>query len=150
MANYILQYYQSISDGSIIAGKWIKLLYSRIVSELEAKTLVLNQKKASCAINWIEEHCRHVEGALAPGKLKLELWQKALLSCMFGLCDPDTNERRYREIVLLIARKNGKSILASCIANYVFQVDGGFGCRVYNLAPKLDQADIVFIDRIPL
>lgn len=144
MANYILQYYQKISDGSIIVGQWIKRLYSIIVSELEAKTLVLDQKKAGRAIKWIEEHCRHVEGPLAPGKLKLELWQKALLSCVFGLCDPKTNERRYREIILLIARKNGKSILASGIANYVFQVDGGFGCRVYNMAPKLEQADIVY------
>lgn len=144
MANYILQYYQKISDGSIIAGQWIKRLYSIIVSELESKTLVLDQKKAGHAIKWIEEHCRHVEGPLAPGKLKLELWQKALLSCVFGLCDPKTNERRYREIILLIARKNGKSILASGIANYVFQVDGGFGCRVYNMAPKLEQADIVY------
>ena len=144
MANYILQYYQKISDGSIIAGRWIKLLYGLIVSELEAKTVVLDQKKASRAIDWIESHCHHVEGPLAPGILKLELWQKALLSCIFGLCDPDTNERRFREILLLIARKNGKSILASAIANYVFQVDGGFGCRVYNMAPKLEQADIVY------
>lgn len=144
MANYILQYYQKITDGSIIAGKWIKLLYGRIVSELEAKTIILDQKKANHAIDWIEEHCRHVEGPLAPGKLKLELWQKALLSCIFGLCDPDTGERRFCEVLLLIARKNGKSILASGIADYVFQVDGGFGCRVYNMAPKLEQADIVY------
>ena len=144
MANYILQYYQKITDGSIIAGKWIKLLYERIVTDLENKEIILNQKKANRAIEWIETHCRHVEGPLAPGKIKLELWQKALLSCVFGICDKDTNERVYREVLLLIARKNGKSILASAIADYVFQVDGGFGCRVYNMAPKLEQADIVY------
>ena len=144
MANYILQYYQKITDGSIIAGKWIKLLYERIVTDLENKEIILNQKKANRAIEWIETHCRHVEGPLAPGKIKLELWQKALLSCVFGISDKDTNERVYREVLLLIARKNGKSILASAIADYVFQVDGGFGCRVYNMAPKLEQADIVY------
>lgn len=144
MANYILQYYQKITDGSIIAGKWIKLLYERIVTDLENKEIILNQKKANRAIEWIETHCRHVEGPLAPGKIKLELWQKALLSCIFGICDKDTNERVYREVLLLIARKNGKSILASAIADYVLQVDGGFGCRVYNMAPKLEQADIVY------
>lgn len=144
MANYILQYYQKITDGSIIAGKWIKLLYGRIVSDLEKREIVLDQKKANRAIKWIEGHCRHVEGPLAPGSLKLELWQKALISCVFGLCDKGTGERVYREVLLLIARKNGKSILASAIADYVFQVDGGFGCRVYNMAPKLEQADIVY------
>ena len=144
MANYILQYYQKITDGSIITGRWIQLLYKYIVTGLENKDFVLDQKKANNAIDWIESHCFHVEGELAPNPLKLELWQKAMLSCMFGICDPDTNRRRFRETVLIIARKNGKSLLASAIANYVFQVDGGFGGRVYNIAPKLEQADIVY------
>lgn len=144
MANYILQYYQKITDGSIITGRWIQLLYKYIVTGLENKDFIFNQKKANNAIDWIESHCFHVEGELAPNPLKLELWQKAMLSCMFGICDPDTNRRRFREIVLIIARKNGKSLLASAIANYVFQVDGGFGGRVYNIAPKLEQADIIY------
>ena len=142
--NYILQYYQKIQDGSIVAGKWIHLLYSYIVKSIESKSLKLDQKKANNAISWIEEHCFHVEGPLAPGKLKLELWQKALISAIFGLCDPATGNRQFREVVLVVARKNGKSILASAIGNYMFQVDGGFGCRVYNVAPKLEQADIIY------
>ena len=144
MANYILKYYQGINDGSIVAGEWIKRLYGYIVAGLETKEFRLDQKKANRAIEWIEKHCFHVEGPLAPRNIKLELWQKALISCIFGICDYGTGERRFREVLLLIARKNGKSILASAIANYVFQVDGGFGCRVYNMAPKLEQADIVY------
>ena len=144
MANYILKYYQGINDGSIVAGEWIKRLYGYIVAGLETKEFRLDQKKANRAIEWIEKHCFHVEGPLAPRNIKLELWQKALISCIFGICDYGTGERHFREVLLLIARKNGKSILASAIANYVFQVDGGFGCRVYNMAPKLEQADIVY------
>ena len=144
MDNYIFQYYQKIQDGSISVGKWIGLLFSYIVKGLEEKEFTFNQKKANNAISWIEEHCFHVEGVLAPGNLKLELWQKALISVMFGICDNDTGNRRFREVVLVVARKNGKSLLASAIANYIFQVDGGFGCRVYNVAPKLEQADIIY------
>lgn len=144
MPNYITEYYQKITDGSITANKWIRLLYKRVIEDIEHKDVKLDQKKAANAIKWIEKHCFHVEGPLAPRNIKLELWQKAMLSCIFGLCDPATGERQYREVLLLIARKNGKSILASAIANYVFQVDGGFGCRVYNMAPKLEQADIVY------
>ena len=143
MKDYILQYYQKITDGSITVGRWILLLYQRIVSGLEKKEFKFDQKKANNAIDWIEEHCFHVEGPLAPGRIKLELWQKALISCLFGICD-SSGTRRFREIVLVVARKNGKSLLASAIANYVFQVDGGFGCRVYNIAPKLEQADIIY------
>lgn len=144
MKNYILEYYQKIKDGSIIVGRWIKLLYTYIVKGIENKDFKFNKKKADNAIEWIETHCFHVEGVLAPGNLKLELWQKALISVIFGICDNNTGNRRFREIVLVVARKNGKSLLASSIANYVFQVDGGFGCRVYNVAPKLEQADIIY------
>lgn len=143
MANYIYQYYQKINDGSIVAGVWIRKLYDYIVKGIEEKAFILDQKKANRAIDWIEEHCYHVEGPLAPGPLKLELWQKAMISCIFGIVDSE-GLRVFREVLLLIARKNGKSVLASAIANYVFQVDGGFGCRVYNMAPKLDQADIIY------
>ena len=142
--NSIFEYYQKIQDGSISVGKWIELLFSYIVKGLEEKEFTFNQKKANNAISWIEQHCFHVEGVLAPGNLKLELWQKALISVMFGICDNDTGNRRFREVVLIVARKNGKSLLASAIANYIFQVDGGFGCRVYNVAPKLEQADIIY------
>ena len=142
--NYILSYYQRIQDGSETVGKWIELIYEYIVTNLETKQLVFDQKKANSAIEWIEEHCFHVEGALAPQNFKMELWEKAIVSCIFGLIDPKTNSRAFREVVLVVARKNGKSIFASAIANYMFRVDGGFGCRVYNVAPKLEQADIIY------
>lgn len=142
--NYILAYYQQICDGSVTVGKWITLVYEFIIGEIEKKNLIFDQKKANQAIDWIEEHCFHVEGTLAPGNFIMELWEKALVSCIFGLIDPNTNYRAFREILLVVARKNGKSIFASSIANYMFRVDGGFGCRIYNVAPKLDQADIIY------
>lgn len=143
MKNYIYAYYQKINDGSILVGEWIRLVYDYIVSGIENKLFLFDQKKANKAIGWIEEHCFHVEGPLAPGRFKLELWQKAFVSCIFGIVDEDGN-RIFREVVFVVARKNGKSLLASAIANYIFRVDGGFGCRVYNVAPKLDQAEIVY------
>lgn len=144
MANYIRQYYQQIRDGSVTVGRWISSLYEYIVRGIEEKQFVFDQKKANHAIDWIQAHCFHVEGPLAPQPIKLELWQKALISCIFGILDAKTHKRQFREIVLVVARKNGKSLLASSIANYIFQVDGGYGCRVYNIAPKLEQADIIY------
>ena len=141
--NWVLDYYQGLRDGSCVASKWVHLLYDRIIKDLEAGLYKFDQKKANRAIDWIEAHCFHTEGPLAPGSLKLELWQKAFVSCIFGLVD-DNGLRHYREFALIIARKNGKSLLASAIANYVFQAEGGFGCRVYNIAPKLDQSSIIY------
>jgi len=142
--NWIYAYYQQITDGSVTVGRWIRLIYDYIVHGLEEKQFRFDQKKANHAIDWIEHHCFHVEGELAPGNLKLEVWEKALVSCIFGIVDIDTGKRTFREVLLVVARKNGKSIFASAIANYVLQVDGGYGARVYNIAPKLDQADIIY------
>ena len=142
--NWIYAYYQQITDGSVTVGRWIRLIYDYIVHGLEEKQFRFDQKKANHAIDWIEHHCFHVEGELAPGNFKLEVWEKALVSCIFGIVDIDTGKRTFREVLLVVARKNGKSIFASAIANYVLQVDGGYGARVYNIAPKLDQADIIY------
>lgn len=141
--NYIYAYYQAIRDGSVLVGKWILLIYEYIIKGLEQNTFQFDQKKANNAIEWIEGHCFHTEGPLAPGSLKLELWQKALLSVMFGIVD-DKGNRQFREVVLIVARKNGKSLFAAAIGKYEWLIDGGYGARVFCVAPKLDQADIIY------
>jgi phage terminase large subunit-like protein len=72
----------------------------------------------------------------------LELWEKAFVSIIFGVVD-DKGLRQFREIVLVVARKNGKSLLAAAIAKYEWWC-GGYGAKVYNVAPKLAQADIIY------
>ena len=143
-ASYITEYYEGIQNGTYNVGKWIKLVYNYIIDGLNDAIIIYDEVIAEKAIDWIENHCFHVEGPLAPGPFKLELWQKAMIAAMFGLLDPETGNRQFREIVLVIARKNGKSLLASAIANYMLQIDGGYGARIYNVAPKLDQAAIVY------
>jgi phage terminase large subunit-like protein len=66
-----------------------------------------------------------------------------MLSAMFGIVDENGN-RQFREVFLVVARKNGKSLLAASIANYIFRLEGGYGTRVFCLAPKLEQADIIY------
>ena len=146
MNNYILEYYQQIKDGTTLVGKWIRLLYETIIHGIEDGTYLFDPKKAEKAIKWIEKYCHHTEGPLAPGNMKLELWQKAMLSCIFGVINPKDGYRQFREVLLVVGRKNGKSLFASAIANYTFFEDGGFGTRVYCVAPKLDQADIIYND----
>ena len=141
--NYILAYYQQIKNGSVTVGRWISLLYEYLVHGIEEKQFFFDQKKANTAIDWFETHCFHTEGPLAPGLIKLELWQKAFLSAIFGIVDQN-GLRQFREVVLVVARKNGKSLLASGIGNYVFRSDGGYGAKVFCIAPKLEQADIVY------
>lgn len=143
MNNYIYEYYQKIEDGSIVVGKWILRIYKYIIENLEAGTFAFDQKKANRAIKFIENFCHHCEGRA--DLLHLELWQKAAISCIFGLVDKQGN-RQFREVVIIIGRKNGKSLLAAAIACYCLFLDGEYGAKIFCVAPKLDQADIIYND----
>lgn len=142
MKNYILEYYQQIKDGLVEVNRWIRLVYERIVADLDEGKYKYSPKKANEAIRWIETHCYHVEGRKATKPLKLETWQKAQIASVFGLVDKD-GLRHYREIFEVIGRKNGKSLKTAGVGRMVWKT-GGFGTRVYNVAPKLEQADLVY------
>ena len=141
--NWIWTYYQEVKNGTVCVGEYIKLVLEYLVHGLEEKQFFYDPKKANDAIEWIETHGFHTEGKLAPGNLILELWEKAFIASLFGIVDKD-GLRQFRECVLIIGRKNGKSLLAASIAKYIWQQAGGFGAKVYNIAPKLDQADIIY------
>ena len=143
--NWIYAYYQGIKDGTFTVGRWIELVYEYIVKGLEEKRFYFDQKKASKAISWLEGHCYHTEGPLAPSLIKLETWQKSFLSCVYGIVN-EKGERQFREVLLVIGRKNGKTKLASSMSNYEFREAGGYGSRVFCIAPKLEQANLVYND----
>lgn len=94
-------------------------------------------------IDFIEKFCHHTKGSNA--YFILELWQKALISCIFGLVDK-AGLRVYREIFIVVARKNGKSLLASAIVACATYIDGEYGAEIYCIAPRLKQANIVYKD----
>lgn len=141
--DYILAYYQKICDGSITVGKWIRMWYEQVVHGIEEKRYIFDQKKANEVINFVERYCHHHEGALAPGLIKLELWQKALLSVVYGIVD-EKGKRVFREIVLLQGRKQGKTVLMGALACHHLFKDGGYGSRVYVCAPKLEQSKLCY------
>lgn len=143
MDNYILAYYQKITDGSEVVGIWVRLLYERIVEGIEDGVYIFNQQKANRAIKFIETFCRHNKGKLAPTQLKLTLWEKAFISCMFGIVD-ENDRRVFREVALFVGRKCGKTLLAASIIAYIAYVDGEYGSEIYCVAPKLDQSDLVY------
>ena len=141
MNNYIYAYYQAIQNGSVVVGMWIRLFYGLIIRWLDAKEVFFDAKKANRAIKFIENFCHHSEGR--NDLLTLELWQKAMISVIFGIVD-GAGVRIFREVFIVIARKNGKSLLAAAIIAYCVYLDGEYGAKVYCVAPKLDQADIVY------
>ena len=142
--NWILSYYQGITDGTYIVGKYVKLIYEYLVKGLEDKSFFYDAKRANSMIEYFEEHVFHTEGSKAPNVIELEPWQKAFISAVFGIVDKD-GHRQFREVFLLVGRKNGKTKLSSGSAKYFFERDG-YGARVFCIAPKLEQADLVYND----
>lgn len=143
MNNYIYEYYQRILDGSEVVGRWIRLLYEIVVNGLDDGTYHFNQAKANKAIKFIERYCRHNKGRLAPGFLKLVLWEKALISVIYGIVD-ENDRRVFTEIALFVGRKCGKTLLGAAIITYEAYVDGEYGSEIYCIAPKLEQSDLVY------
>lgn len=139
--NYIYEYYNRISSGEITAGKLIKAIYKIITDRLEKQEYFFNARAANKAINFIENFCHHSKGR--NDLLKLELWQKAMISIIFGIQDEE-NIRIFREIFIVIGRKNGKSLFAAAIIAYMAYMEQEYGQEIYCLAPKLDQANIVY------
>lgn len=142
MGNYIFAYWEAIQKGQVTVGKWIKIIYQILVEGLQNGQWTFNEKKANKAIKFIENFCHHSEGR--NDLLKLELWQKAIVSAIFGIMDPSTGYRQFREVFIVVARKNGKSLFAAALSAYMAYIDGEYGAKIYFLAPKLDQANLVY------
>lgn len=142
--NWIYDYYQRITEGTENVCRWTRLIYEYLIKGLEEGSFFFDQKKANKAIDWMEKHCFHVKGPLAPGPIRFEPFQKAFISALYGIVDKN-GKRHFWEALLVEGRKNGKSILTSAIADYEFWGGaGGYGAEIYCVAPKLDQADIVY------
>lgn len=142
MDNWIFKYHEAIQKKRVIVGVWVRLCFEILTTGLLNGEWEFNEKKANKAIKFIENFCHHSEGR--SDLLHLELWQKAIVSAIFGIMDKTTGYRQFREVFIIVARKNGKTLFAAAIAAYMTYIDGEYGAKVYFLAPKLDQADLVY------
>ena len=150
MSNYIDEYLDAMRSGKCIVGKRIRRQYEKLSQDIHEPSggYVFNQKRAERPIQFIERFCKHSKGEWAGKPVKLELFQKAFISALFGFVNETTGGRRYKETMLYVARKNGKSTLLSGIALYCLIADGEAGAEVYSIANKKDQARLVFTEAL--
>ena len=144
--NYIEQYWDDIQSGRAIVSKRIKKQYEKLVNDIHNPSCgyIFDEKKAERPIEFIERFCKHSKGEWAGKAVKLELFQKAFISALFGFVSESTGLRKYRETLFYVARKNGKSTLLSGIALYMLIADKESGAEIYSVASKKDQAKIIF------
>ena len=150
MSNYITDYYAAITTGAEVVSDKVRRTYKHLMDKLndQDSEYRFDERDANYVIEFIERFCCHSKGKWAGQRVVLELWQKALLSALFGFKHKDTGIREYRELMLLIGRKNGKSLLASALGVYLQIADGEGGPEIYSVATKKDQAKIIWSEAV--
>ena len=148
--NFILEYWNKIQSGEIVACRRLIQQYQKLVDELEhpRDPWVFDIEKATKPIEFIERFCKHSKGKWIGKPVKLELFQKAKIQAVYGFVHKETGLRRCREVFTLVGRKNGKSTEKAATGNYMMVGDGEGGAEVYSVATKKDQARIVFSEAV--
>jgi phage terminase large subunit-like protein len=144
--NPILEYWEKIESGEEIVSDKIRRVYKKVVRDLNDADSVYeySEERANHAIDFVEKFCKHSKGKMGGQPFYLELWQKAMTAALFGFVHKTDEVRKYREFILIVARKNGKSAWGSAIALYMLVADGEPGPEIVSAATKKDQAKIVW------
>ena len=146
--NPIREYWSKIESGQEIVSEKIYKTYKKLVYDLDHEDeseFFYSPKRANRIIEFIENFCRHSKGKMGGKPVILELWEKAMLAAIFGFIDIEGN-RKYREALLIVGRKNGKSLIASAVGLYMLMADGEAGAECYAVATKRDQAKIIWLE----
>lgn len=143
--NWIRAYLDKIEAGEIVTSKRVRKIYQRLAYDMDNPGKYrFDEAKANRPIEFIERFCKHSKGEWAGQPVRLELFQKAFISALFGFVDSETGLRKYREAFFMVARKNGKSTMLAGIALYMMLADNEAGAEIYSVATKRDQAKIIF------
>ena len=155
------KYASDVVAGRIPAGKSIRLQAQRFLDELKLAKgkdfpFRFDADKASRPCRFIER-LPHSKGKWARSKERLILqpWQVWILCLAYGWLRKGTGLRRFRRVLLVVPRKNGKSAIAAGVGLFMLCADGEFGAEVYSGATNEKQAWEVFrparlmVDRTP-
>lgn len=144
--NPIRSYFKKIESGEEVVSRKVYLQYKKLIYDLDHPgKYFYSNKRANHVIEFFENYCRHSKGKQGGKRVVLELWEKAMLAAAFGFVDDD-GLRKYREVILIVGKKNGKSLIASGTGLYLLVGDGEPGPEVYAVATKKDQAKIIWLE----
>ncbi|MBD7967756.1 terminase large subunit [Paenibacillus gallinarum] len=141
------EYAKKVINGQIIASKKVVLAAKRHLKDLEKQGTkhfpwVFIEDTGHKPIRFIEKFCKPSQGDF--DQLVFQPWQHFCIGSLFGWVHKDTGIRRFREGLIFIGRKNGKTTMISGVSNYAVSQDGESGARVYLLSNAKDQAKLLF------
>lgn len=145
--NPVLEYWEKIKTGQVTVCRKTRLWYKYLARCIDhpTKEMHYDAKRGNHILEFAESFCCVSSGKGAGKPVVLELWEKAHLAAVFGFVD-DAGNRVCRESILIVGKKNGKSLLASVVGLYMLLADGEKGPQVYSAATKRDQAKIIWTE----
>lgn len=142
--NPVLEYWEEIESGREIVDHKIYVMYKYLAHLIKNPgEYFYSAKRANHILEFAENYCKLSKGAGAGKNVRLELWEKAMLAAVFGIIDIN-GIRLCREALLIVGKKNGKSLLSSIVGLYLLIGDGEPGPEIYAVATKRDQAKIIW------
>lgn len=145
-ANYnpIIEYWEKIRSGEIKVSKKVYETYKKLVFDVNNPgEFFYSAARANHFLEFAENYCRHSKGKLGGQRVRLMLWEKAPLAAAFGFVDIN-GIRKYNRVVLIVGKKNGKSLISSIVGLYLQIADSENGPEIYAVATKRDQAKIIW------
>ena len=141
--NYLKEYYRQIQEGEILVGKELLTVLEGLIDDLNNPRYIFDEKPGKIRIDFIETFCKHTKSPFNGEPFILELWEKAVLQVAYGFKMADTNLRRFNEVLLLVARKNGKTTFIAGIDLAEFFLSKG-GVDIVCASNTTEQANILF------
>lgn len=113
---YLVQYREAIRRGEIIAGMELIMELDKLVADMDNPRYVYDTTDARERIDFIENCIRLTKSPFYGKPMTLMLWQKAFIEVVYSFKMADSGFDRFQQVLLLIARKNGKSETCSALA----------------------------------
>ncbi len=141
--NYLVEYYQEIAKGNILVGEELQKQLDKLIADLNNPMYYYDENPGNLRIDFIETFCKHTKSPFNGMRFILELWEKAILQTAYGFKMSDSGLRRFNEVILLIARKNGKTTFIAALDLAEFFLSKG-GVDIVCASNTTEQANILF------
>ena len=141
-----VKYAEDVTSGKITAGAEIVSACNRFLTDLERTDIELRTKDPDIAINIIETTLVHAQGEDLDGNpllgrpFMLEPWQIFIIYNLLGFWYTGTNNRRFKEAFIEVARKNGKTSFIAALSWAVAILQRKSGSKIYIVGAALKQA----------
>lgn len=141
--SYLLEYYNKSQNGEIILGNELKRCLNNLLEDLETGKWIYDNYDSELRIEFIENFCKHTKSPFNGMPFLLELWEKAIIEAFYSFKWKNTGLRRFKKLILLVARKNGKSTFCAALSFTEFMI-GNAGSDIVCSSNDDAQANLIF------